>query len=173
VWDKEAMLIRLLTAIITFVVLFAAGMQAQGGRATGGTAAIRACTVLPASEVKRLVGLPDPLNLYTKLPPEEETIGRGSSCTYPNVHVQIDPFVWSTIDSVRTKTPAAYEAIPGVGEAAYLHVNKKSSVEFAELYARIGTHVLTIQLDVPDGKTTAALKPNIIALAQAYAAKLR
>ena len=73
--------------------------QSQGGRATGAPPAIHACTVLPANEVKRLIGLPDPLNLYTTLPPEEQPVGRGSSCNYPNVHVQIDPFDWSTIDA--------------------------------------------------------------------------
>jgi hypothetical protein len=162
-----------LAVIMSFVVSLSALAQTQTGRAASATPAIRACAVLPAAEVKRLVGLPDPLNLYTKMPPEEEPVGRGSSCNYPDVHVQIDPFTWSTIESVRTRTPAEYEAIPGIGEAAYLHANRKSSLEFAELYARIGPHVLTIQLDVPDGKTTAAVKPNVIALAQAYAAKLR
>jgi hypothetical protein len=117
--------------------------------------------------------LPDPLNLYTTLPPEEQPVGRGSSCNYPNVHVQIDPFAWSTIDALRAKTPIRVQAIPGIGEAAYLRANKKSSAEFAELYARIGTQVLTIQLDVPEGKTTAAVKPGIVALAQVYGSKLR
>ena len=158
--------------LISVVSLSGVG-YAQGGRGGAGAATIHACAVLPASEVKRLIGLPDPLNLYAKMPPEEESIGRGSSCSYPDVHVQIDPFGWSTIDAERTKAPAQFEAVPGVGDAAYLRANKKRSLEFAELYARIGTHVLTIQLDVPDGKTTAAVKPGIVALAQAYAAKLR
>jgi hypothetical protein len=75
---------------------------------------------------------------------------------------------------MRVKTPAQFEAVPSVGEAAFLRANKAAaSVEFAELYARIGTHVLTIQMDVPAGKTTAAVKPGLVALAQAYAAKLR
>ena len=147
--------------------------QAQTSRATGAQPAIHACNLLPANEVKRLIGLPDPLNLYTTLPPEEQAAGRGSSCNYPNVHVQIDPFDWSTIDALRAKTPTEYESIPAIGDVAYLRANKKSSVEFAELYARIGTHVLTIQLDVPQGKTTAAVKSGIVALAQAYASKLR
>jgi len=159
------------TVIGALVVSVAAVGQAQTGRATG--AAPHACSVLPANEVKRLIGLPDPLNLYTTLPPEEQPVGRGSSCNYPSVHVQIDPFAWPTIDALRAKTPTDYEAIPGVGDAAYLRANKKSSVEFAELYARIGTHVLTIQLDVPEGKATAAVKPGMVALAQAYVSKLR
>lgn len=168
------MLTRSLTAALTLVVTLSATGQAQSRGRANASASIRACTVLPASEVKRLAALPDPLNLFEKMPPEEEPVGRGSSCNYPNVHVQIDPFDWSTIDSLRAKTPAQFEAVPGVGEAAYLRANKPAaSLEFAELYARIGTHVLTLQMDVPNGKTTAAVKPGLVALAQAYAAKLR
>jgi len=36
-----------------------------------------------------------------------------------------------------------------------------------------GVKLLTIQLDVPDGSSTAAVKPAVVALAKAYAAKLR
>lgn len=160
--------------MVLAVVPPATALAQRGGRSSAATSAIRACALLPATEVKRLAALPDPLNLYVKMPPEEETVGRGSSCTYPNVHVQIDPFDWSTIDSTRAKTPAQFETVPGVGDAAFLRANKPApSLEFAELYARIGAHVLTIQMDVPTGKTTAAVKPGLVALAQAYAAKLR
>jgi hypothetical protein len=147
---------------------------AQAGNRSGGPVpSIRACALLPASEVKRLIGLPDPLNLYEKMAPEEEAVGKGSSCNYPSAHVQIDPFDWATIDSLRAKNAAQFEAVPGVGDAAFLRANKQRSVEFAELYARVGTHILTIQLDVPDGSSTAAVKPGLVALATAYAAKLR
>ena len=169
------MLGQVLAPMLALAVVVPATGKAQGrGRSNAATSGIRACAVLPAGKVKRLAALPDPLNLYEKMPPDEEAVGRGSSCNYPSVYVQIDPFEWSTIDSMRIKTPAQFEAVPGVGEAAFMRANKAAaSVEFAELYARIGTHVLTIQLDVPDGKTTAAVKPGLVALAQAYAAKLR
>jgi hypothetical protein len=168
---KGEMLIRSLT-ILSVSIALPATAHTQGRAAAGG--AIHACTVLPPSEVKRLTAQPDPLNMYDKVPLEEQPVGRGSSCSYPNVVVQIDPFDWTTIDSLRVKNPAQFEAVPGVGEAAYMRANKAAaSLEFAELYARIGTHVLTLQMDVPDGKTTASVKPSLVALAQAYAAKLR
>jgi hypothetical protein len=67
-----------------------------------------------------------------------------------------------------------FDAVPDVGDEAYLRANKPArSLEFAELYARVGSHILTIQMDVPDGKTTASVKPGLVALAKAYAAKLR
>jgi hypothetical protein len=148
--------------------------QTRSGRAGTAKPAIGACTLLPASEVKRLAALTDPLNLFDKLPPEEEPVGRGSSCNYPGIHVQIDPFDWTTIDSLRAKDSAQFEAVPGVGDAAFLRANKAAaSLEFAELYARVGPHVLTIQMDVPDGQSTASVKPGLVALAKAYVAKLQ
>jgi hypothetical protein len=146
---------------------------ATGQRNAANSGPIRACSLLPAAEVKKLSALPDPLNLFEKMKPEEESIGRGSSCNYPSVHVQIDPFDWTTIDAQRGKNPAQFEAVAGVGDAAFLRANKGRSVEFAELYAKVGPHVLTIQMDVPDGASTASVKPGVVALARAYAAKLR
>jgi len=145
----------------------------QNTYAQSAVSAVHACALLSAIEVKKLIGLADPLNLYEKMPPEEQPIGKGTSCNYPSAHVQIDPFDWSTIDSLRGKNAAQFEAVPGVGDAAFLRANKMRAVEFAELYARAGTHILTIQLDVPEGSSTAAVKPGLVALAKAYAAKLR
>lgn len=108
------------------------------------------------------------------MPPQEEPLGKGSSCNYSNLHVQIDPFDWATIDRLRAKNGTQFEAVPDVGDEAYLRANKPArTLEFAELYARVGSHIFTIQMDVPDGKTTASVKPGLVALAKAYAAKLR
>ena len=163
---------------IVIAVFFAAAPLAHGqtARAPANSSAspIHACALLTASEVKKLAALPDPLNLYATMPAQEEPLGKGSSCNYPNLHVQIDPFDWTTIDGLRTKNPTQFEAVPDVGDEAYLRANKPArSLEFAELYARVGSHILTIQMDVPDGKTTASVKPGLVALAKAYAAKLR
>jgi hypothetical protein len=171
---KSCMSTRLLILALMMMAAVCQTTYAQtGGRSGAPTAAIHACSLLPAMEVKKLIALPDPLNLYEKMPPEEEPAGKGSSCNYPSVHVQIDPFDWTTIDSLRAKNTAQFEAVPGVGDAAFTRANKQRSVEFAELYARVGTHILTLQLDVPDGSSTAAVKPGLVALAKAYAAKLK
>jgi hypothetical protein len=44
---------------------------------------------------------------------------------------------------------------------------------FAELYVRSGTHVFTIQMDVPTGRTSVSIQPNVIALAKAILPKLK
>ena len=163
-----------LTVMIAAAVCVAAYAQTRSGRAEAAKQPVRACALLPASEVKRLAALPDPANLFDKMPPEEEPVGRGSSCNYPGIHVQIDPFDWTTIDSVRAKNSTQFEAVPDVGDAAFVRANKAtSSLEFAELYARVGPHILTIQMDVPDGESTASIKPRLVALAKAYVAKLQ
>jgi len=165
---------RILAVIAAAAACATSHAQTRGGRADAAKPAIRACALLPASEVKRLAALPDPLNLFDKMPPEEEPVGRGTSCNYPSIHVQIDPFDWTTIDSVRAKNPAQFETVPGIGDAAFVRANKAaSSLEFAELYARVGPHILTIQMDVPDGQSTASVKPGLVALAKAYVAKLQ
>jgi hypothetical protein len=169
----------MLAGSMILTVMFAAAVCATPHAQTrsGPEAAkppIRACALLPASEVKRLAALPDPANLFDMMPPEEQPAGAGSSCNYPGIHVQIDPFGWTTIESVRAKNSTQFEAVSGVGDAAFVRANKAaSSIEFAELYARVGPHILTIQMDVPDGKSTASVKPGLVALAQAYIAKLR
>lgn len=168
----------MLTPSIFIMMLSAAAPlafgQTAGPRAASSVSPIRACGLLTATEVKKLAALPDPLNLYATMPPEEEPLGKGSACNYPSLHVQIDPFDWATIDALRTRNATQFEAVPDVGDEAYLRANKAArSVEFAELYARVGAHIFTIQMDVPDGKTTASVKPGLVALAKAYAAKLR
>jgi len=94
--------------------------QTTGARANSSGGPIHACALLTASEVKKLAALPDPLNLYATMPPQEEPLGKGSSCNYPNLHVQIDPFDWATIDSLRIKNATQFEAVPEVGDEAYL-----------------------------------------------------
>jgi hypothetical protein len=164
----------ILAVIIAAPVYVTAHEQTRSGQAEAAKPAIRACALLPASEVKRLAALPDPLNLFESMPPDEEPVGKGSACNYPSLHVQVDPFDWATIESVRAKNSAQFKAVPGVGDSAFVRANKVgSSLEFAELYARVGPHILTIQMDVPDGRSTESVMPGLVALAKAYVAKLQ
>ena len=43
----------------------------------------------------------------------------------------------------------------------------------AELYVRVGTHAVTIQMDTPPGRTPASIQSNVIALAKLIVPKLR
>lgn len=107
--------------------------------------------------------------LLAQLPPREEPVGAaGSACDYGPIHMQIDPFASpANVEKSLAKTAAP---LSGLGDVAFFHDNRG---RFAELYVRAGARVLTIQMDVPDGRTPESVKPNAIALAEALLPKLR
>ena len=51
-----------------------------------------------------------------------------------------------------------------IGRAQYL---------FGELLVKVGPHLLTVQMDISRGKTFDSLKPTLLELGKAFAAKLR
>ena len=105
-------------------------------------------------------------NLINQFPPQEEKAGGGSSCEYGGVMLQVDPFPVSSVDRLFGKwTPVA-----GVGDRAFFRDNQG---EWAELAVVSGGRLITIQMDVPTGKTAAGIQPNTIALAKAVLAKLK
>ena len=65
--------------------------------------------------------------------------------------MQIDPMTAEAFERVRDKE---WMPMAGVGDKAYFRDNK---ARFAELFVQAGTHVMTIQMDVPDGKTSACI----------------
>ena len=105
--------------------------------------------------------------LLDSLPIEEEPVGpSGSSCNYPNVHIQVLTFTPQFLEAARKM--GTLEPVTGVGDEAYFHDN---AGRFAELYVKVGQRMVTIQKDVD--KTSDAEKPGVIALAKALVAKLR
>jgi len=144
-------------------------VAAQGsGAATGGTR-VRACSLL----TKELIALTTPyekqaLTTVLLVPPMEDPIApSGSACSYGGVTLQIDPFPAQTLE--RQRRPE-WVAVPDVGDVAYFHDNRG---EYAELYLRAGARVVTVQMDVPMGRTAASIRGNAVALAKAVLAKLK
>jgi hypothetical protein len=146
---------------------------ADAGRGLSNTSlaqppAVRACSLL----TKELIAQVTPyerqqLAPVTQIPPMEDALPRGSACSYGGITLQIDPFPPATLEKQRTP---AWSAVPGVGDEAYFRDNRG---EWGELYVRAGARVLTIQMDVPTGRTAAAIQPNTIALAKALLPKLK
>jgi len=143
--------------------------QAAGQRSAGAKPAVHACAILTPAEVKKLVGGG---RAFDSLKPQEDVVGRsGSSCTYANVRIQIDPFPFATIDDMRTKNATEWTSVGGVGDVAYLRNNGN---KYAELFARARSRVITVQLDLkPPTETMAKARPLVEALAKALIAKLR
>ena len=129
-----------------------------------------ACSLLTRNEVKAFT---NNSRVFDLLPPEEEPSGRGTACNYGGgvVNMQLDPFPFATIDAERSKAGANFEAVPGVGDAAYARENTRS--DDAEIFFRVGQRVVTIQMSIAPPENYNAVKPRLIGLAKAYAAKLR
>ena len=128
--------------------------------------AIKVCGLLPPAEVKKLVG---GNQVFDMIPPKEEALGTyGSSCNYPGIHIQVMPFLSSTIDAARKR--GKLETVAGVGDEAYFYENPAG---YAELYVKVGSHLLTLQRRVGTGSTVADVRPGVLALANALVAKLR
>ena len=103
------------------------------------------------------------------MPEEEEPVGTaGSSCTYPSVSIQVLPASQGMLEAA--KKNYKLEAVSGVGEEAYFRNNKNL---YAELYVKAGKHLLTLQGNVPTGKTPESMKPALESLAKLYVEKLR
>lgn len=141
--------------------------QARSGGVAGG-AAIKACSLLPKELVEKYF---QNKKVFPYMKPSEEAIGeKGSSCDYGSIHLQVDPFARpDEIRKTRTKDKG-WEPVSGLGDAAYFHNNKD---RFAELMVWTGSHHITIQMDVNDGRTAENTKPDTIAVANAIIAKLR
>ena len=160
---------RAVALLLVMGVFTPALMARQAARGAATAARPSACALL----TKELVTQITPYDTQTLagvlgVRPTEDPIGQsGSACSYGGITMQIDPFPFATIEKMRTP---AWAAVPGVGDAAYFRDNRG---EWGELYVRSGTRVLTIQMDVPTGKTAASIQSNTVALAKAILPKLK
>ena len=139
-------------------------LEAQTGSTAGSSQRIAACALLPKDEVKRHLPW---LAVFDQFPIEEEPVGAsGSSCNYPSVFIQVLPFAPRTIEMARQK--GELETVAGVGDEAYFYNNGN---QYAELYVRVGKHLLTVQADA--NETVEAVRPGAVSLAMALVIKLR
>jgi uncharacterized protein YdhG (YjbR/CyaY superfamily) len=158
----------LLTAVVALFSSSAALalQQPQAAPPAAKAGPMRACSLLTRAEVKKLLPWPPQLEQF---PNEEEPIGTtGSSCGYPTVFIQVLPFSQRMIDSAKQRDKL--EPVSGVGDEAYFHDNKN---RYAELYVKTGKYLLTLQGDVPTGKTSESIKPAVVALARLLAERVR
>src|SRR4029453_9213943 len=135
-----------------FLVLFAAcSVSAQ----TPPYKVVKVCPLVTLAEVKKLAPWAPHLDPIAKA--EEEPMAQGSACNYPTVRVQVLAFRQQLLDSAR-KT-GKLEPVSGVGDGAYVQNNKN---RYAELIARVGPHMLTVQQDIATDKTFDTTKPSLV-----------
>ena len=107
-----------------------------------------ACSLFTIAEAKKFS---DAAKFFDLIPPQEDRFGNGSSCSYADFIVKVDPFPFATIDAERKKPGERFEAVPGVGDVAYVRENTR--IGAAEILYRVGQRVVTIQMDLPTGQT--------------------
>jgi hypothetical protein len=155
----------LLASILVVWICSAAGPSGQ--RAGAAYQAVKVCPLVSVAEVKKIAPWAPQLDQFATA--EEETVGAsGSSCNYPTVLVQVLEYRPQTIDTLRKSGPL--ETVAGIGEEAYARDNRG---KFAEVVARVGPHLLTVQFDIGTNQTYATAKPTAIELAKLFASRLR
>jgi hypothetical protein len=153
-------------AVVVVVVGVCAAVPLAGEQTAGSKyQVVKVCSLLTVAEVKKLAPW-EPM--FDQMKIEEEGFGGGSSCNYPTATVQVMQFRQGTIDAMGKD--AVLEPVAGVGDAAWLRNNRNM---FAELAAKVGPHLLTVQTSIDRGKTFETSKPQLLALGKAFAAKLR
>ena len=138
------------------------GLVCQAGSAAG-QPAIRACAVLTKDLVAPLTENKTVLDL---IPAQEEALGTtGTACQFGSVRLQLFP----GRGGKRTVSAPGLEPISGAGEGGFFRSNRN---RYAELMVWTAKHSLDLQVSVPTGRTADAMKPDVVALANAIIAKL-
>jgi hypothetical protein len=141
----------------------ASASQTSAVAPSAGPPALRACAVLTRDLVAPFTENKKTLDL---IPPQEETLETsGTACEYGAVRLQLFP----GRGGKRTMSAKDLEPISGAGEGGYFRSNRG---RYAELMLWTGKHSLDLQVSVPSGRTAQAMKPDVIALANAIIATL-
>jgi hypothetical protein len=151
---------------IVFVALGAAVLPPAGA---AGPSPSPACALLTKELVVQFTPYEKKaLDLVMLVPPSGDPVGRsGSECTYGGITLQVDPFPPATLEKQRDPR---WQAVKDVAEVAYFRDN---GGRWGELYVKVGSRVVTIQMDVPTGRTAMSIQPNLIGLAKALLSKLK
>jgi hypothetical protein len=160
-------LMMVLSLAMSSVALDAMAQQA-GKQGADAKPAAGACSILTRDVVMaHSPASKEALNLIMKIPPQEDKIGAaGSACQHGDVMLQINPFPVANFDAMFSR----FTPVPGVGDKAHFRDNRG---EWAELAVLAGNRMITVQMDVPSGKTAASIQSNTVALAKAVLAKLK
>jgi hypothetical protein len=155
------------STVFAVALTFATTVPAAADQAAGAKPAPTACSLLTEDVITpHSPASKESLKLMLAVPPIEDKIGSGTSCSFGGITMQVNPFAAANFDNVFGK----YTPVPALGDKAYYHDNRGL---FGELAVMAGGRMLTFQVGVPTGSTAAAIQPNAVALARAIIAKLK
>lgn len=132
----------------------------------GGYQPVKVCSLVSLAEMKKLAPWPASVDSYAKA--EEMSLPGRSLCVYPTAQAQVEAYRPQIIESARKA--GKLDSVPGIGDEAYLRNNRNL---FVVVYARVGPHLLTVEMEIPPGKTFESARPTAIEIAKAFASKLR
>ena len=135
----------------------------QAGSTPAAGQSVRACAVLtkdlvaPFTENKKVLDI---------LPPSEEELGTsGTACEYGAVRLQLFP----GRGGKPTVSATGLEPVTGAGDGGLFRSNRN---RYAELMVWTNKYRVDLQVSVPSGGTAEAIKPDVLALANAILKKL-
>jgi hypothetical protein len=153
-----------LLGVIACMTCHVSASQAGSGGTAAAQPAVRACAVLtrdlvaPFTENKKVLDL---------IPPSEEALGTsGTACNYGAVRLQLFP----GRGGKPTVSAPGLQPISGAGDGGFFRNNRD---RYAELMVWTSRHRLDLQVSVPSGRTAEAIRPDVVALANAILAKLK
>ena len=163
------------------------GVQASGSRPGSSNPA---CGVLTTEEIRAITGFPGYRSPSPGDPPGQGA-GGGASCQFQSPGLTVDekgnpvnlkgPLLSIVLIEGKNYTHTMSigngcrkDPAPGVGDEAYFEVcPTRMASRTPPLYVKAGSKDLIFQMDIDKGETEASLRPKIIALAKAAAARLR
>jgi hypothetical protein len=158
----------------------AIALQSRGGEAAAG----KVCPLLSRDLVMK-ISSPAGRKALENAKPIEDWVGQAqreaglnvvpgsSSCKYGRVLLVLNPIARpnEVRDAMRTRTAPYknYEPVSGVGDAAFFEANSA----YANLYVWSGSRHFHIEMGAGFDDDAKAMKPNVIALANAIVPQLR
>ena len=125
----------------------------------------KACGILPREELKKIM----PWGAaFDPVKETEEPYGTGSVCSYPGFDIFVGKYSQSTLDFARKRGPLL--PVAGVGDEAFLREDGRT---FAHIYVKVGDRIVQVQKSIRFDETFESVKPALIAMGKALAAKLR
>jgi len=136
---------------------------------------VTACTLFTAAEIRRITATkPSPIDGIKS--DESPLPGGGSECDVAGFGIQLDAVPVARFDANRQafSSRAKYERVPDVADEAYFYEQGAgTSVQVLGVYGRTATHVFAISNIMGMNESVAELRPQLLALGKAAAAKLR
>lgn len=141
----------------------------------GAQATVPACRLMTKDEIKKALGPRTP-SFFDQIPVEGTALRVGSECSLGGVMIQLDAVPAASFDSNRQAYAARtkYERFTGIGDDAYFfEQGAATAVHIVGVYARVGSHVVAISMDVDAPDTVESTRPAVTALTKLAMTKLK